>query len=88
MVHYDAESTWADSARVGFVVSKAVGDAVERNRVKRRLRAIMRQSLQELPGSAAIVVRALPRAAESTYAQLQSDVHSAWHNARKKATSR
>ncbi|MEW6453692.1 MAG: ribonuclease P protein component [Pseudomonadota bacterium] len=30
------------SARVGFTVSKKVGNAVERNRVKRRLREIVR----------------------------------------------
>ena len=31
-------------ARVGFVVSKAVGNAVIRNRVKRRLRHLMRDA--------------------------------------------
>jgi ribonuclease P protein component len=30
------------AARIGFTVSKKVGNAVERNRVKRRLRAIVR----------------------------------------------
>lgn len=87
VVHYDAESTWAESARVGFVVSKAVGGAVQRNRVKRRLRAIVRDTLEELPDRSAMVVRALPRAAESSYAQLQSDLHTAWRNARRKAIS-
>src|SRR5699024_9654967 len=87
VVHYDAESTWADSARVGFVVSKAVGGAVQRNRVKRRLRAIVRDTLEEIPDQSALVVRDLPRAAESSYAQLQSDLHTAWRQARKKAMS-
>ena len=34
----------ATSPRVGFTVSKKVGTAVERNRVRRRLREIVRQS--------------------------------------------
>ena|SRR5689334_10539093 len=34
-------------ARVGFTVSKKVGNAVERNRVRRRLRAIVRLSAAE-----------------------------------------
>jgi ribonuclease P protein component len=31
-------------ARIGFTVSKKVGNAVERNRVRRRLRAVVRQT--------------------------------------------
>jgi ribonuclease P protein component len=37
-----------DSARVGFTVSRQVGNAVERNRVRRRLRELVRQAR---PGS-------------------------------------
>jgi ribonuclease P protein component len=64
-------------SRVGFVVSKAVGGAVVRNRVKRRLRHLV---ALELTGSAAahdIVVRALP-AAGSLPARIDSDLMSAW----------
>jgi ribonuclease P protein component len=37
-------------ARVGFTVSKKVGNAVERNRVRRRLREIVRLSALPLSG--------------------------------------
>ena len=37
------------SARVGITVSSKVGDAVVRNRVKRRLREAIRHELRELP---------------------------------------
>jgi ribonuclease P protein component len=47
---------------VGFVVSKAVGSAVDRNRVKRRLRHLMRDRINGLPGGSRVVVRALPAA--------------------------
>jgi ribonuclease P protein component len=60
--------------RVGFVVSKAVGPAVTRNKVKRRLRHLARERLASLPGSAVLVVRALPPAATATYADLGSDL--------------
>ena len=64
--------------RVGFVVSKAVGPAVTRNRVKRRLRHLAREQLsdveQRLPGSAVLVVRALPAAATASYQDLGADL--------------
>lgn len=60
--------------RVGFVVSKAVGNAVVRNRVKRRLRALVREQLSVLPGSAVLVVRALPASATASSAELRADL--------------
>ena len=39
--------TARDGCRLGFTVSKKVGNAVERNRVKRRLRAACRDIMQE-----------------------------------------
>ncbi|ASO23199.1 ribonuclease P [Actinoalloteichus hoggarensis] len=66
--------TRAGSARVGFVVSKAVGDAVVRHRVSRRLRHVFRARLAALPPGTDVVVRALPPAAESTSEQLAADV--------------
>jgi ribonuclease P protein component len=47
---------------VGFVVSKAVGSAVDRNRVKRQLRHLMRDRVSALPPGSRVVVRALPAA--------------------------
>lgn len=60
--------------RVGFVVSKAVGGAVVRNRTKRRLREIMRTHLGELPAGTDVVVRANPPAAQATFAELRAAV--------------
>jgi ribonuclease P protein component len=62
--------------RVGFVVSKAVGNAVTRNQVKRRLRHLARERLASLPGSAVLVVRALPPAGAATSAELAADLDS------------
>lgn len=63
--------------QVGFTVSKAVGNAATRNRVKRRLRHLTREhlpALEGLPGRAALVVRALPPAAEASYDALGDDL--------------
>ncbi|HEU4407200.1 MAG TPA: ribonuclease P protein component [Polyangiaceae bacterium] len=56
-------------SRVGLTVSKQVGNAVERNRVKRRLREIFRREAGGwLPAGAALVVIARPGAAALTAA--------------------
>jgi ribonuclease P protein component len=62
-------------SRAGFVVSKKVGNAVERNRVKRRLRHLAAPILAASPVPVDIVVRALPGALKSDLdAQLASGV--------------
>jgi ribonuclease P protein component len=62
-----------ESALVGFVVSRAVGTAVQRNLVKRRLRHAVDHHLSRLAGLQ-LVVRARPEAATADYARLQADV--------------
>jgi ribonuclease P protein component len=74
VVHLYMGDGAAGPARAGFVVSKAVGNAVIRNRVKRRLRHLAREHLQTLPGSAVLVVRALPAAGEASYDDLRADL--------------
>ncbi|MEW2530766.1 ribonuclease P protein component [Streptomyces sp. NPDC047071] len=63
--------------RAGFVVSKAVGGAVVRNTVKRRLRHLTRDRLASVPPGSLVVVRALPGAGDATYAQLAQDLDAA-----------
>jgi ribonuclease P protein component len=60
--------------KVGFVVSRAVGSAVVRNRVKRRLRELMRRRLACLPRGCLLVVRAHPAAAGASQADLAADL--------------
>jgi ribonuclease P protein component len=59
---------------VGFVVSRAVGGAVVRNTVTRRLRALVHDRLGQLPEGGSIVVRALPPAADASYSELGADL--------------
>jgi ribonuclease P protein component len=76
------EPVRASTARAGFVVSKAVGNAVVRNQVRRRLRHLVRPRLAELPAGALVVVRALPAAASLVYAALGADLDAALDAAR------
>jgi ribonuclease P protein component len=69
-----SEAVAASPPRVGFVVSKAVGNAVVRNLVKRRLRHLTREHLGSLPGAAVLVVRALPAAGSASHAELGVDL--------------
>lgn len=90
---YDPTSTESSTGpvRVGFVVSKAVGNAVVRNRVKRRLRAAVAAQLNgpltDHPGGT-VVVRALPPSGTAEWAELKGDLDSALAGALRKAAGR
>lgn len=58
------------------MVSKQIGNAVRRNRVKRRLRHLMRPLVASCP-AAAVVVRALPSAAEEP-GRVENDLREAY----------
>lgn len=79
-----------DEPRAGFIVSKAVGNAVIRNRTKRRLRAIVAElfacdaGLNLADGSVDLVVRALPASAQSDFDSLKEATTHAVHGALRK----
>lgn len=66
--------------RVGIIVPKHKHTGVERNRLKRRLRELVRTRL--LPGLAAVdvVIRAMPHAYDARFEALAADIE---HAARK-----
>ena len=67
----------AAPARVGFVVGRTVGGSVDRHRVIRRLRHLVRDRLDLLPPGALVVVRALPAARDASYVSLGDDLDAA-----------
>ena len=75
MVHANSTDARAGQPpRVGFVVSKAVGNAVVRNRTKRVLRHVMATRIDRMPAGTDLVVRANPPAAGAASRDLCADV--------------
>lgn len=60
-----------------MIVSKAVGSAVIRHRVARRLRHMCARVISDLPADADIVIRALPGAADADSAELLRQIRGA-----------
>ena len=59
--------------RAGFVTSRAVGSAVKRNRVRRKLREIVRKHQHELNPGNWVVTIARSNAAMASYEQLEGE---------------
>lgn len=76
VIHYRAGETGSTApALVGVVVPKnQVTRAARRNRIKRRVRALMAQRLAGLEPGARLVVRALAGADGATSRQLGADI--------------
>lgn len=63
-----------ETSRVGITVSRKVGGAVTRNRVKRWLREAVRSEVACLHGVHDVVIIAHPRAAQAGLLRLQAQV--------------
>jgi ribonuclease P protein component len=73
---------------VGVVVSRAVGSAVVRTTVKRRLRGVARSRVAHVPEGTLLVIRANPAAAGATSAVLAEDLDAALRRLRKGSEQR
>ena len=60
--------------RVGIVVPKHRHKVVDRNKVKRRLRELVRTTLLPDLGRVDLLIRAKPEAYDSTFGELNADV--------------
>jgi ribonuclease P protein component len=73
LVYVNARAV-GDPTRFGFIVSKAVGNAVTRNLMTRRLRAVGAGVLLSQPTGRDIVIRALPGSPQASWATLQAEI--------------
>jgi ribonuclease P protein component len=88
VAHLAGDPVGSGEPHVGFVVAKSVGNAVVRNRVKRRLRAQMAPRIDQLPRGGRLVVRALPPAAELDSAALARELDRALAGAARRLRGR
>lgn len=58
-------------SRIGLIASRQVGNAVTRNRAKRRLRELFRTTKYQLSPPVDLVIRARPAIAEATFPELK-----------------
>lgn len=61
--------------RVGFIVSKAVGNSVVRSRTARVLRHLVAQDLASIPPDVDVVVRAFPAIATAASSRVRIALH-------------
>jgi ribonuclease P protein component len=77
VLHLQRRDDVDETSRVGFTVGRPVGDAVTRNKVRRRLRHLVRERLHLLPAGSLLVVRANPKAATARNSELAADLDAA-----------
>jgi ribonuclease P protein component len=70
----------AGPGRVGLSVSRRVGGAVVRNRVRRRLRELIRRHWDELPHGCEVVFHVYPAIVGATAAELETQVRRAFRD--------
>ena len=77
-----SDGTANDGPRIGLVVSKSVGSAVQRHRVARRLRHVARTVIDELDQADRVVIRALPSSRHAISARLEQELRTALRRTR------
>jgi ribonuclease P protein component len=63
-----------NAPKVGLIVSRSVGSAVQRHRLARRLRHVARGLIYRLDESERLVIRALPSSRDVTSARLAEEL--------------
>ncbi|BBY58435.1 ribonuclease P protein component [Mycolicibacterium sarraceniae] len=74
VVHARRESGTSGGPRIGLVVAKSVGNAVQRHQVSRRLRHVAKSVLPDLTPDERIVIRALPTSRQALSARLEQQL--------------
>ena len=76
-VYYRLATDPVAPVRFGVIVSKAVGNAVDRNLVRRRLKALGRGVVDAGHRGEDVVIRVLPGSPHTSWDSLSADMHAA-----------
>ena len=79
--------TGVTGPRVGLTVGKVLGKAVDRNRIKRRMRAAVRANLSELPAGVDVILHPKRLVRDAEFGKLQSEVQRIFRQAAAQARS-
>ena len=71
VIYARRESCGSEAPKVGLIIAKSVGSAVQRHQVARRLRHIARTLVEGLDRSQRVVIRALPSSRDVSSAGLE-----------------
>ena len=74
MIAFYRESGRTTGPRVGFTVGKVLGGAVERNRIRRRMRAAVRRHLGELTRPLDLVLHPRKSVLTIEFAELETEI--------------
>ncbi|MDE3200778.1 MAG: ribonuclease P protein component [Acidobacteriota bacterium] len=80
------QGTAQASPRVGLTVGKVIGKAHERNRIKRRMRDILRRHLDEIPAGCDLIFHPRRSVLTIEFAKLEAELVRILQQARSEAT--
>jgi ribonuclease P protein component len=83
MTLFYVRSETGEESRIGFTVSKALGNAVQRNRVKRRLREAVRAEWHSAPGMLDIVINPKRALLKAEFEVIREEVKRGFQQIRK-----
>jgi ribonuclease P protein component len=82
LVVHALRSVDEDAPKIGLVVAKSVGNAVQRHRVARRLRHVAFGVVDELEAGDRVVIRALPGSRDAVSVRLDQELRTALRRVR------
>ena len=66
--------TRSEETRIGISISKRIGNSVKRNKLKRRMREVIKENAPRLPAGMDIVIVARRGPSEASFQEIREDI--------------